>query len=206
MSQHSPPAPERADAVPVTALKRAMRREMRGRRGRVISADRERWSELIADALWTIEALSGALAMGSYAPLPGEVDVAAVTAEALRRGKAVYLPRGAPEGPPCLARVSAESALVPGLWGLPQPPAEAASIEPDELDVLVLPGLAFDRSGARLGQGGGWYDRLLARSTRRPVCIGVAFELQLVDWLPTDSHDARLDWVVTEAQVIRVAS
>lgn len=69
----------------------------------------------------------------------------------------------------------------------------------EEIDVVIVPGLAFTRAGHRLGQGGGWYDRFLTRI--RPDCatIGVAFEPQLVDALPIEPHDVQLDCVVTDA-------
>ena len=73
--------------------------------------------------------------------------------------------------------------------------------EPDPMavDVVIVPGVAFTPDGARLGQGGGWYDRFLARV--RPDCtsVGVGFDPQIVDVLPTEPHDVRLDGIVTES-------
>ncbi|MGH9132363.1 MAG: 5-formyltetrahydrofolate cyclo-ligase [Ilumatobacteraceae bacterium] len=74
--------------------------------------------------------------------------------------------------------------------------------DPVAVDAVIVPGVAFARDGARLGQGGGWYDRFLAAI--RPECttIGVGFEPQLVDALPTEPHDIRLDCIVTESSVV----
>ena len=68
-------------------------------------------------------------------------------------------------------------------------------------DLIVVPGLAFTRTGDRLGQGGGWYDRFLSARSRHAVAIGVGFDLQVVDELPVEEHDVRVDAVVTESSV-----
>ncbi len=70
-------------------------------------------------------------------------------------------------------------------------------------DVVIVPGLAFTRAGDRLGQGGGWYDRFLARVAPSCVTVGVAFAPQIVDDLPTEPHDVRLDCVVTDRDTFR---
>ena len=74
--------------------------------------------------------------------------------------------------------------------------------DPAAVDVVIVPGVAFTPDGARLGQGGGWYDRFLAKV--RPDCtsIGVGFDLQVVDVLPTEPHDVRLDSIVTESGAV----
>jgi 5-formyltetrahydrofolate cyclo-ligase len=71
-----------------------------------------------------------------------------------------------------------------------------------ELDVVLLPALAFNRSGARLGQGGGWYDRVLAEAPH-VVAVGVCFDYQVLDALPIESHDMRVSIIVTETQIIK---
>jgi 5-formyltetrahydrofolate cyclo-ligase len=76
---------------------------------------------------------------------------------------------------------------------------EPGDVDPVHLDVVVVPGLAFTADGRRLGQGGGHYDRFLARLRPDCVTVGAAFAEQLLDDLPTDPHDARLDFVVTDA-------
>lgn len=77
-------------------------------------------------------------------------------------------------------------------------PDAQVPVSPAWADVIVVPGVAFDAAGGRLGRGGGWYDRLLADPARRGLAIGVAFEPQLVESVPVEEHDARLDAVVTE--------
>ena len=69
--------------------------------------------------------------------------------------------------------------------------------------LILLPGVAFDRTGGRLGYGGGFFDKLLAHLPRRPVLIAGAFALQVIDAVPQESTDRRVDWLVTEHETIR---
>ena len=75
-----------------------------------------------------------------------------------------------------------------------------------EPDVILVPGLAFDSQGNRLGQGGGWYDRTMERARKKgqPIVVGVCFETQIVQVVPCETHDARVDWIVSEKQTVRV--
>ncbi len=84
-------------------------------------------------------------------------------------------------------------------------PRHGPPVAPGEIDLIVAPGLAFDVTGHRLGRSGGFYDRLLDGIGPKAVCVGVAFERQFVDEIPTEDHDQRVDIVATEARLIRVS-
>jgi 5-formyltetrahydrofolate cyclo-ligase len=92
--------------------------------------------------------------------------------------------------------------LVPGMWDIPVPLDDAPEVVPD---VLLVPMLAFDRAGYRLGYGGGFYDRTLEklRTLKRIVAIGVAYHAQMMDEVPRGPHDAPLDYVMTEDETFR---
>ena len=93
--------------------------------------------------------------------------------------------------------------MVPGFKGILEPdPSKARLLDPREIDFAVVPGIAFDVSGNRLGFGAGCYDRLLP--LLRPDClkVGAAFEIQIADELPVNEHDFRLDMIVTEKRMI----
>lgn len=79
-------------------------------------------------------------------------------------------------------------------------------VDLNEVDLMVLPGVAFDKSGHRLGYGAGCYDRLLEEEHSRPVLTALAFELQIVDQIPVAGHDVKVDMIVTEERVIRCKS
>jgi 5-formyltetrahydrofolate cyclo-ligase len=96
--------------------------------------------------------------------------------------------------------------LVPGMWGILEPPRQrwgevGKEIAPEQLDCVMVPGVAFDRNGGRLGNGAGYYDRLLKRVRVDAVLIGVCFESQLVKQVVTDAHDVAMDVVITEKAI-----
>ena len=92
--------------------------------------------------------------------------------------------------------------LVLGRWDIQVPPEEAPEVQPD---VLLVPLLAFDRKGYRLGYGGGFYDRTLEklRARKSVTAIGVAYAGQEVDEVPRDAYDQRLDWIMTEKETFK---
>lgn len=94
--------------------------------------------------------------------------------------------------------------LAPGYRGVREPrPDRRAPLRPDALDALLIPGVGFDERGNRLGYGGGHFDRLLGRLRRGAVTIGVALDEQIVESLPTEPHDKRVDVIVTPTRTLR---
>ncbi|MDI1232472.1 MAG: 5-formyltetrahydrofolate cyclo-ligase [Methylobacter sp.] len=96
--------------------------------------------------------------------------------------------------------------LVPGMWGILEPPQQrwgeaGKAIAAKQLDCVLVPGVAFDRNGGRLGNGGGYYDRLLKCVRADTVLIGVCFESQLVEQVVMEAHDVAMDIVITEKAV-----
>lgn len=91
--------------------------------------------------------------------------------------------------------------LAVGYRGILEPSPDAPAVAVEAIDLLVVPGVGFDRRGGRLGQGGGFYDRLLAAPGRRALAVGLGFAVQLVDEVPTEAHDQRLDAVITEREL-----
>ncbi len=94
--------------------------------------------------------------------------------------------------------------LVRHRFGMLEPAADLPVVDPAELDVVLVPGVAFDRQGGRMGFGGGYYDRLLP--TTPALRVGVTYDECLADELPCAEHDQRMDWVVTQSQEIHCAS
>ena len=125
---------------------------------------------------------------------------APVLRDALETGKTLALPRCEGEGVMRAYRVARPSDLRRGAYGIWEPDETCPPIEPDDMDLILVPGTAFDRQGDRLGQGGGYYDRYLAQT--RAVRIGVCHDFALLDAVPTQTHDARMDGVVTPKHTI----
>lgn len=91
-------------------------------------------------------------------------------------------------------------------WGMQQPTDAGPAISLHEIDVFLTPGLAFDRSGGRLGNGGGFYDRVLATKRRDSPAVGITVARRVVEVVPIEPHDQRVDWLATEAGVTRCST
>ena len=98
-----------------------------------------------------------------------------------------------------------DGVLVPGPFGLREPAPSAPEVAVESIDVMLLPGLAFDRAGRRLGYGGGYYDEAAGRlrAAGRGLLVGVAYDFQIVDRCPAGDADVGVDCVVTDGQVVR---
>jgi len=181
----------------IAALKEVVRKEALERR----AALKPRLGELshrLADIfLKQIPAPRGST-VSAYVAIGDEADPAPLL-EALRaRGHAIALPRVTGRGKPLdFHRHDVGKALVPGGFGLSEPARDWPQVEPD---VLIVPLLAFDALGYRIGYGAGFYDRTLAklRAARHVLAVGFAFAGQEFETVPHDGNDQRLDWVVTE--------
>ena len=135
-----------------------------------------------------------------YASLPEEVPTRPLLRKALALGKKVYLPKVSRQGKYLeIYRVTDPAAdLTKGMFGIWEPRAiPSRKGKPAELDLVIVPGLGFDRKGRRLGHGGGYFDRFLKRATGA-VKIGLAFREQVVKKIPTGPNDVRVDRVLTD--------
>ena len=161
------------------------------------SAERASASARIAAKALSLPEYALARRVLLFAGKADEVDTSALIGEILRSGRELYLPL-AREGEMSAMRLMDADDLRPGAFGVLEPP-EGEKIEPAKLELVFAPGVAFDRLGHRLGRGGGYYDRFLP-GCRCPVA-GLAFEFCLADGLPTEPHDALMDYVITERRV-----
>jgi len=152
----------------------------------------------VAQAFLAAIVLPAGVAVGAYAPLKSEIDPTLLLQRLVAAGHPVGLPVIAgPAAPLSFRRWRPGQKLVSGQFGARQPGPGAALIDPD---VLIVPLVAFDSAGYRLGRGGGFYDRTIAEmKARKPVLtIGFAFAAQHILQVPREGHDQRLDWIVTE--------
>jgi 5-formyltetrahydrofolate cyclo-ligase len=187
--------------VSTAEAKDRLRREMTRRRRELPAEARRRAGERVAERLLACPRFQSARRVALYSALRDELPTEPLLRAVLASGRPLLLPRAHPDGWPSFARVRDLAALEPGPWGALEPPAGAAPESIGPGDLLVVPGLAFDRRGARLGRGGGFYDRLLAGRGAPPFVVGVAFGFQLVAAVPTAAHDRPVDAVVTEQEV-----
>ncbi|MFK5926988.1 MAG: 5-formyltetrahydrofolate cyclo-ligase [Desulfuromusa sp.] len=157
-------------------------------------------SQQIQQQLISSRCFVRAKTLALYSPINNEVATEQVFLEAKRLNKKIYYPRVHGDELEFFEVFTATD-LSPGSFGVAEPaPEKKNSI--DELDLVVVPGVAFDLKGHRLGYGRGFYDRQLAGSLMEATSVGLGFEIQLIDLLPTEDHDQALDFIATETRFI----
>jgi 5-formyltetrahydrofolate cyclo-ligase len=178
----------------IRAEKDELRARLKAERSALAPADVRAASAAVCRRLDGLDALAGARAIAVYAASRNEIDPAASVERLRSRGAIVRYPRVDGEQ---LAFVAARAdELVPGAFGIAAPPAEAAAVSPEDLDVVLVPAIAFDRSGYRLGYGRGYYDRALAAAPHA-LRIGLAHAFQIIDTVPRRDGDEPVDLIVT---------
>lgn len=137
-----------------------------------------------------------------YAPMPGELDIWPLVVDSVAAGKTVALPRFNPEAKKYIAsRIKcATEDISRGQFGIREPHDRCERISLNRLDLILVPGVAFDQHGRRLGRGKGFYDQLL-ETVRGPTC-GVAFDEQIVGEVPVEPHDVHLNCILTPTRWI----
>ncbi|MDX2158581.1 MAG: 5-formyltetrahydrofolate cyclo-ligase [Hyphomicrobiaceae bacterium] len=188
----------------VTAAKKALREEAKARRARLAADERRLAAERIAIAgLDFLGPLAPETIVSGFLAIGEEINPGPLLSRLHGKGFRIALPVMAGKGKPLLFRQWQPGApLKTVVWGIREPDESAPEIEPD---VLVVPLLAYDRTGQRLGYGGGFYDRTIRalRARREIVTVGIAFAGQMVDAVPHLDYDERLDWVLTPEGPIR---
>ena len=180
--------------------KRAIRAEMRRRRRALTSTERADQSVAICKRLLMradVQAAMEARKMFAvYLASSEEVDLSVFIERLWEEGCPVAVPAWR-NGTYALVRYVRDTALVAGPMGILEPSDVAVPIKEHEPAVWIVPGLAFMAKGARLGYGGGWYDRFLSAASPSAVSLGVAYPFQIVEELPVECHDIPLTDVVT---------
>ena len=181
----------------VEAQKDELRIAMARLKREVSAGDARKAGESMAAALVSSPEWTSARGVGLFAGLPDEPDTRPIFSAVRESGKTAFLPRCREEGDVELVPVEEWSDLRAGYFGILEPPAGVASVSLAELDLLLLPGVAFDPYGRRLGRGKGFYDRTLGPDPE-PRLIGVAYAFQVVERVPTHAHDRRVHAILDE--------
>lgn len=154
-------------------------------------------SRAICDRILNSGAYLAAKRVFAFYPMKSEPDIQPVLEDILASGKTLLLPYCEPAGKMRALQVTAMDRLLPGLRGIPEPPDDASELTPD---LILVPAVAFDAEGYRLGHGGGYYDRYLSRFSG--IALGVSFEARVVECVPREPHDLPVTAVVTECRTI----
>lgn len=202
----SPPAGA-AEGTFRAAGKAAVRRALSARRSSLSPEEARAKGEAAQAHLLRSPVWRSARCVALYAAVRGEIATQALLRAARDSGKTVLLPRVLPrseagEGQMVFASCNDEADLIAGCFGIPEPAARCP-VWDQAPDLLVLPAVGLDREGGRLGYGGGYYDRFLRRKDwRKTPRIGLVFALQIVDILPCDAWDIRVDALLSEEELL----
>ena len=151
-------------------------------------------SRIIFRQVENLERFAAVEVVGLYCALPDEPPTAEVIDRWRGLGKRVVVPRV--EGDRMRFFDYNPATQVVGSFGIEEPGAEAVLCRPEEIELMVVPGVAFTAAGDRMGRGRGYYDKYLAQREFNAPTVGVCYRHQLVDALPTEPHDIRLDRVI----------
>jgi 5-formyltetrahydrofolate cyclo-ligase len=193
--------PSATGTDPIAAAKAALRISALARREALPVAERVAAAETIAARGLPVAISAGAIVSG-YSPLKSEISPVPLMRRVSDAGAKLALPVVQKRGMPLTMRAWAfGDALGSGQWGIREPKPEAAEVYPD---ILIVPLAAFDRAGYRLGYGAGYYDMTIARlrAIKPIIAIGIAFAAQEVTDLPKNELDQKLDFMLTEREVI----
>lgn len=190
--------------VDLNNQKAALRKEIRAALQKTLPAGRLAASAQIRMRLKEQPFWKNAPSVLFFAPLPDEADVWPLLEETLTGGKIITLPRFDPVSNDYLAChvQHPQSEIGPGQYGIREPKAGCPEIPLERLGLILVPGVAFDLHGGRLGRGRGFYDRLLPEI--HGIKCGVAFDEQIVDAVPTGRLDVRMDFVLTPERCVKI--
>lgn len=166
--------------------------------------ERQLKSRFITDRLLALPEFAGARNIFAYVSFRSEVETLPLIAHCLQKGITVSVPLTLVKEHRLLAYAITEPNrdLAPGYCGILEPLPTLPLVDPASIELVVMPGSVFDRRGGRLGYGGGYYDRFLQNAAPQALRIGLAFDLQVVEVAPLESHDQPLDYLVTESRII----
>ncbi len=186
--------------------KAALRKRYRQLRASLPDDVRATRSAQIAARVTALDAWTAARTVALFASMHDEVQTAPLVEAARAKGCTVCLPVVV-DGEAALTfrvayRGDEEMPRAAGVWGIEEPTADAPVVDLAEIDLVVIPALAVDPAGHRIGYGRGYYDHTLPRMTKA-ARVAVAFEFQLIAEVPSEPHDAAASWIVTDTRTLR---
>lgn len=181
--------------------KASLRKRFLGERALQTQAEREQISSSITQRLVESTAFREAQCVFCYVSTAEEISTRGILTQAFLMGKTVCVPLCGAKGCMTARRITSLSELKPGHYGIPEPSCDAEIVLPEQISLAVIPALACDKKGYRLGYGGGYYDRFLAQSPalRAALCA----EKRFVEVLPHEQFDQRCGLIFTERQVFQ---
>jgi 5-formyltetrahydrofolate cyclo-ligase len=185
-------------------LKSSLRKETLAKRDSIPAPVRKVKDSAILERLLALDKFRDAESVLFYASFRSEVNTTNLIKKALDLGKKVLLPRVDEEETALkIYEIKSMDDVAPGYMGIPEPEAlEENARGLEGVDLVIMPGAAFDPRGYRLGYGRGYYDMLLSEEVLRPALAALAYEEQVLESVPAEAHDVRVDIIVTDRKII----
>ena len=183
--------------------KQEIRRHMQSQRKALNPAQKQSWDKQIIAVILAQSVYQRAASILLYMAMPQEVNLDELLMAALASGKQVGVPRVNRQTKRMQAvRFLQDDPLVAGVFGILEPSSDAPIMRIEEIDLIIMPGLAFAINGARIGYGGGYYDRFLENESHRPYLLAVAYDWQVFADLPATPADRKIDGIVTPTRLM----
>ena len=181
-----------------------VRKELLRKRDRIPPEVRKVKNRLIRERLMSFDEFKNASIIFFFASFRTEVDTTELIKTSLSTGKRVVLPKVKKDTQELLLyEITDFGQLSPGYMGILEPPVSEGRMSINDVDLVIIPGAGFDIAGSRIGYGGGYYDRLLAGLQKPVPVIAPAYEEQVVDVIPSEPHDIKVQIIVTDGRLIR---
>lgn len=175
---------------------------MRAKRRALTADEVKQSSEKIRKLLFSLDCIKNAKTICTFLSAFKEPDTITIVRQLWEKKRRVIIPISDTQtNTLSLSRIDSMDDLERGAYGILEPSVVKTADE-NTIDVILVPGLAFDRSGGRMGFGKGYYDRLLEMSSA--VKIGLCYDFQLFDSIPTESHDVPMDFILTEKEICEI--
>jgi 5-formyltetrahydrofolate cyclo-ligase len=196
------------EILPATSDRKALRRELRARRRAIQGNARKLAAQRLARLVDAARLLRPGLRIGLYLAMAEEIDTAPLLQLAQQRHCVIALPRITSKRHSRMRFFVMDGSIKRGAYGIREPGGRVG-LRARELDIVFMPLVGFDSAGNRIGMGKGFYDRCLAhrksmRQWRRPLLVGLAYDVQQVTSLPDDRHDVPVDLIVTNSTLRRI--
>jgi len=179
--------------------KKEIRKFVIEKRGKLSKRDKNSFDEKIYTKVKNLRAYKEAEVIFTFISFGSEVDTLRLISDALKEGKVVAVPWIKKEKKLMEAKVIRNlEDMHPGIYGILEPSPEAESLDPQSIDLIITPGVAFDNKGGRIGYGGGYYDKFLAEANSSVPKIALSYELQRVEDIPLEPFDIKVTALITE--------
>ena len=203
MTSYESPELDQGEADRLRAqVKAHLRKQARAIRSQLPAESRHKRALAITQRLLASAPFSQASSLAAFVTIRSEVDTRQIIDQAYDQGKRVALPRVCFDTDELsLHWVHKDEPLNENRWDIPEPAPNAPEVSPEELDLILVPGLAADERGHRIGYGRGFYDRLLSRYPNSQSCF-LGYDFQLVAEVPNVESDHPVDWIITDSRAL----